>query len=203
VLVLSVTACGHDDFESEPRVFPVVSGKKIVGTAFVFKVSDSKSCVISWSACKQATCKMFVKGNGNKTTGTVHSILLKRVRDDMDNDTGLLHATLPEECDSVPNFEAAEAPRNTKTGSLLFMAARRGRCECSLCLGLIGKRMSKTCDVKSKNVGYVRKSGGSFRSHPLGAPLVNGEGKLVAVVTEFEGKKLKTCSIGDVLEKLD
>jgi hypothetical protein len=185
-------------------VFPVVSGKNIVGTAFVFKVSDSKSCLISWSACKQATCQMIVEDNGNKTTGTVHSISLNRVRDDMANNNGLLHLTLPEGmCNSVPEFEAAGAPRNTGTGTRLFMAARPNRCRCSLCLGLIESRMSKICDIKNKNVGYVRKSGGRFKSHPLGAPLVNGEDKLVAVVTEFEGKTLKTLSIDDVLQKLE
>jgi hypothetical protein len=121
----------------------------------------------------------------------------------MVKDTGLLHATLPKKyCNSVPTFEAAGAP--TGTGTRLFMVARPGRCICNLCSGLIRSRLSKIYTFKNKNGRYVLKCRSSFQCYPLGAPIVNGEDKVVAVVTYFvhETHQIHMTSIDVVREKI-
>jgi hypothetical protein len=167
-----------------------------VGTAFVFKIDESKSRVISWArpACEQPTCRMVVDRNPNGKEGiyTVHSISLRPVRDDRVN--GLLFGTLSEEmCNSVPKFEAAPSGN---TGSQLFMVSRHTKC--GGCPGLIISKMSKRCPVENKNNVYARKSGRCFKSFPIGAPLVNGEDKLVAVVTGFKDKKLTVLGVDNL-----
>jgi hypothetical protein len=179
----------NSKFQDIPSIFPLVSSGSMVGTAFVFKDHDSRSHVISWSNCEQPTCQMTVNGN-------IRSIPLQRV-----SDNDLLVGTLPEEmCNNVPKFEAA--PLDIEgTGTTFYMASRCTICSCSR---LIISRLSKICPVsvtKCQNA-YVRKSWlffGRIKSKPLGAPLVNCDGKLVGVVKEFKGNEVTVLTIDDLV----
>ena len=176
------------EFEPEPRVFPLVSGNVFVGTAFILKVPNSKSHVVSWSSKPQPSCIMIVKRGGRKE---VYTVPLRKM-----GNNNLLTGIVPEEmCDSVPGFEAATS-KTTEKKCELFMASRRG--VCGGCHGLLMARLSKICHLeKLLYSAYVRKRGRVFKSFPLGAPVVDRENKLVGVVTGSEKNQVAVLSIKD------
>ena len=53
IFTRSLIGLPDSKFEPEPRVFPLVSGNVFVGTAFILKVPNSKSHVVSWSSKPQ------------------------------------------------------------------------------------------------------------------------------------------------------
>ena len=177
-------------FEREPRVFPLVSGNVIVGTAFIIKDHNSKSHVVSWSSKPQPTCITVVKGDDRKE---IRTIPLRKV-----GNSDLLTENVPEDmCSSVPEFKAARS--NTEVEKL-FMASRRCACGCQ---GLLMSRLSKICPLKKlSDATYVRRRGRVFKSFPLGAPVVDCEDKLVGIVTGSEKNKVTVLGIQDLIRLL-
>ena len=172
-----------NEFEIEPRVFPLVSDA-IVGTAFIFKDSNSRSHVVSWSSEPQATCiTTFVRDDEREFC----RIPLHK----LDN-SDLLTGDVPEEvCNSVHAFEAAPTDTKAKQKVKLFMCSRL--VVCPSCRGMFIKRVSKICPLrKLSDTIYVRRGflAGRFKSFPLGAPVVDGEDKLVGIVTSYKKKKV-------------
>ena len=171
-----------NEFEIEPRVFPLVSDA-IVGTAFIFKDSNSRNHVVSWSSEPQATCiTTFVRDKKRK----FRDIPLHKL-----NNSDLLTGDVPEEvCNSVHAFEAA--PTNTTAKEVkLFMCSRL--VVCPSCDGMFIKRVSKICPLrKLSDTTYVRRGflAGTFKSFPLGAPVVDGRDKLVGIVTSYDDDKV-------------
>ena len=182
------------EFETEPRVFPLLSGDVIVGTAFILKDRNSKSHVVSWSSKPEPTCITIVKRGGRKH---VRTIPLRKV-----GNSNLFTGIVPEEiCNSVPKFKAA-TPNTTGKKVKLFMTSRR--VVCGFCNGLLMTRLSKICPLeKLSDDKYVRKRGGKFKSFPLGAPVVDRGNKLVGIVTGSEKNKVTVLGIQDILSKLD
>ena len=167
-----------NEFEIEPRVFPLVSDA-IVGTAFIFKDSNSRGHVVSWSSEPQATCiTTFVRDNEREFCRiSLHKL----------DNSDLLTGDVPEEvCNSVHAFEAA--PTNTTAKKVkLFMTSRLA--VCPSCRGMFIKRVSKVCPLQRQtDTTYVRR--GRFKSFPLGAPVVDGDDKLVGIVTDYDDDKV-------------
>lgn len=177
-------------FEKYPSVFPVVVGRMIIGTAFVFQTQDSGSFVVSWSSQDQSTCRMIVNRN-NKIE--VHSITLRH-KDPAGatvaggSSQNLRTQTLPKLPGGVQPFEAVPSDGD-QTGSMFYMAARRTVHGCNNKNGMLPTRTSKICKVKRCEDGsYVRRRGRRFKSFPLGAPLVNDKNQLVGVITAVKKK---------------
>ena len=185
----------HEKFETEPRVFPLVSGKAMVGTAFVFKDGNSKSRVVSWSSKPEPICITIVKRGCRKQ---VRSIPLRKV-----GNSNLLTGIVPEEmCNSFPEFEAATPTDTTGKKIKLFMASRR--VVCGFCYGMLITRASKICPLEKLSDGtYVRKRGRVFKSFPLGAPVVDCADKLIGIVTGCEKNKVTVLGIQDLQSELD
>ena len=178
----------HSDFETVPRVFLVVLGGKIIGTAFVFQTQDSRTYVVSWFSEKQSTCRMIVKTASGLI---VHSITLghnnRAVGTSAEESTqNFVAETIPEEfCDRVLKFKAVP-PNGDQTATKLFMVSRKIEHGCNDKLtGVLIAKTSKICQVERRKDGSYSRSGG-FKSHPLGAPLVNGNDELVGMVKAFE-----------------
>ena len=171
-----------NEFEIEPRVFPVVSDA-IVGAAFIFKDSNSRSHVVSWSSEPQATCiTTFVRDDEREFCRiSLHKL----------DNSDLLTGDVPEEvCNSVHAFEAAPTDTTAKEVKL-FMCSRL--VVCPSCDGMFIKRVSKICPLrKLSDTTYVRRGflAGRFKSFPLGAPVVDGEDKLVGIVTGYDKDKV-------------
>ena len=168
------------EFEIEPRVFPLVSDAIVPGTAFIFKDSNLRSHVVSWSSEPQATCIMtFVRDKKRKFC---------RISLHKQDNSDLLTGDVPEEvCNSVHAFEAAPTNTTAKEKVKLFMCSRL--VVCPSCRGMFIKRVSKIIPLQKKtDTTYVRS--GTFESFPLGAPVVDGEDKLVGIVTSYKKKKV-------------
>ena len=175
----------ENEFEIEPRVFPLVSDAIVQGTAFIFKDSNLRSHVVSWSSKPQATCiTIFVRDKKRKFCG----IPLHK----QDN-SDLLTGDVPEEvCNSVHAFEAAPTNTTAKEKVKLFMCSRY--VACTACRGMFMKRVSKICPLRKRSdTTYVRRGflAGTFESYPLGAPVVDGDDKLVGIVTGYDKKEVK------------
>ena len=172
-----------NEFEIEPRVFPVMSDA-IVGAAFIFKDSNSRSHVVSWSSEPQATCiATFVRDDEREFCRiSLHKL----------DNSDLLTGDVPEEVgNSVHAFEAAPTNTKAKKKVKLFMTSRL--VVCPSCRGMFIKRVSKICPVrKLSDTIYVRRGflAGRFKSFPLGAPVVDGDDKLVGIVTCYNKKKV-------------
>ena len=184
------------EFNWDPLVFPVVVDRKIIGTAFVFQTKDSRSYVVSWSSEEESTCRMIVNSMVNNASAPkVYNITLRHKHPAGATVAGgssqdLAIGTVPEQYSgNVSSFKTVPSDGD-RTGSKLYMVSRRAvhGCENRL-MGLLPTRTSKICPVKRREDGsYVRRRGKSFKSFPLGAPLVNDKDELVGVVTAFEKK---------------
>ena len=172
------------EFEIEPRVFPLVSDAIVPGTAFIFKDSNLRSHVVSWSSEPQATCIMtFVRDKKRKFC---------RISLHKQDNSDLLTGDVPEEvCNSVHAFEAAPTNATAKEKVKLFMCSRL--VVCPSCDGMFIKRVSKICPLRKRSdTVYVRRGflAGTFKSFLLGAPVVDGDDKLVGIVTSYKKKEV-------------
>ena len=172
-----------NEFEIEPRVFPLVSDA-IVGAAFIFKDSNLKSHVVSWSSEPQATCiTTFVRDD---------EIEFCRISLHKLDNSNLLTGDVPEEVCSLTAFMRLKQLQPTRRKKVrLFMTSRL--VVCPSCRGMFIKRVSKICPLRKRSdTIYVRRGflAGRFKSFPLGAPVVNGEDKLVGIVTSYKKKKV-------------
>ena len=144
----------HSDFETVPRVFPVVLGGKIIGTAFVFQTQDSRSYVVLCQ--KQSTCRMIVKTASGLS---VHSITLGHNNRAIDTSAeestqNFVVITIPEElCGRVLKFKAVP-PNGDQTATKLFMVSRKIEHGCNDKLtGVLIAKTSKICQVERRKDG--------------------------------------------------
>ena len=182
------------EFNWDPLVFPVVVDRKIIGTAFVFQTEDSRSYVVSWSLEEESTCRMIVNIlDNNASAPKVYSITLRHKHHagatvaEVSSQNLAIGTVLEQHSGNVSPFKAGPSDGD-RTGSKLYMVSRRAVHGCGNGLmGLLPTRTSKICQVKNlENDSYIRRRGRSFKSFPLGPPLVNDKDELVGVVTAFE-----------------
>ena len=105
----------------------------------------------------------------------------------LDNSDLLTGDVAEELSKSVHAFEAAPTNTKAKKKVKLFMTSRLA--VCPSCRGMLIKRVSIICSLQKQTdtATYVRR--GTFKSFPLGAPVVDGDDKLVGIVTDYDEDK--------------